>query len=230
MHSDAISRDLAAIARISAVPTILRTISESTGLRFTLVARVLPDRWIARAIHDELDFGLKVGGELDVATTPCRQVRDTREPIVIDQASTDPTYRSHPTPKMYGFESYIAVPIFRRNGEYSRHRLRARSPAEAAPRRQDPGDAPPVRGAHLAPARSRRAPPEQPCRARRSARGGQAARAIHRRPRSRREEPACPRSRPAPRSCWVAPIRTRTGACSIAFAAARGASARWWTI
>ncbi len=118
MQSGAISRDLAAIARISAVPTILRTISESTGLRFALVARVLPDQWVACAVHDEIGFGIKVGGELDVATTLCNQVRETHDPIVIDQASTDPTYCSHPTPKNYGFESYIAVPIFRRNGEY----------------------------------------------------------------------------------------------------------------
>jgi hypothetical protein len=64
-----IARDLAAIERIEAVPTILRTIRESTGLRFTLIARVLPDRWVACAVHDELDFGLRPGGELDVATT-----------------------------------------------------------------------------------------------------------------------------------------------------------------
>jgi sigma-B regulation protein RsbU (phosphoserine phosphatase) len=118
MQSDAIRRDLAAIARISAVPTILRTICESTGLRFALVARVLPDQWVACAVHDEVGFGIEVGGELDVATTLCRQVRDTQQPIVIDRASTDPTYGTHPTPKIYGFESYIAVPIFRRSGEY----------------------------------------------------------------------------------------------------------------
>jgi signal transduction histidine kinase len=118
MQSDAIRRDLAAIARISAVPTILRTICESTGLRFALVARVLPDQWVACAVHDEVGFGIQVGGELDVATTLCGRVRDTLGPIVIDRASTDPIYATHPTPKMYGFESYIAVPIFRRNGEY----------------------------------------------------------------------------------------------------------------
>jgi hypothetical protein len=113
-----IARDLAAIARIEAVPTILRTIRESTGLRFTLIARVLPDRWIACAVHDELDFGLRPGSELDVTTTLCSRVRDDHEPVVIDSVRDDPVYRDHPTPKMYGFESYIAVPIFRQTGEY----------------------------------------------------------------------------------------------------------------
>lgn len=116
--SGELERDLAAIARIQAVPTILRTIRETTGLRFTLISRVLPDRWVACAVHDEIDFGLKAGAELDVATTLCAEVRDSREPIVIDHASTDPIYCRHTTPKLYGFESYVAVPIHRRNGEY----------------------------------------------------------------------------------------------------------------
>jgi signal transduction histidine kinase len=115
---DAIARDLAAVARIAAVPTILKTIRQTTGLRFTLVARVMRDRWIACAVHDEIGFGLKVGNELDVATTLCSQVRDGLEPVVIDCASTDPQYCAHPTPKLYGFESYVSVPIFRRTGDY----------------------------------------------------------------------------------------------------------------
>lgn len=118
VQADSIERDITAIARIGAVPTILRTIRESTGLRFTLVARVLPDRWIACAVHDEIEFGLGVRGELDVATTLCSRVRDTLQPVIIDHVEADPVYCEHPTPKMYGFESYIAVPIFRRNGAY----------------------------------------------------------------------------------------------------------------
>jgi signal transduction histidine kinase len=97
---------------------ILRTIRESTGLRFTLVARVLPDRWVACAVHDDIEFGLKAGGELDVATTLCSTVRDTLQPVAIDEVKTDLVYKDHQTPKLYGFESYIAVPIFRQSGEY----------------------------------------------------------------------------------------------------------------
>ena len=37
-----LSDDIAAIARISAVPTILRVIAETTGMGYTLVARVTP--------------------------------------------------------------------------------------------------------------------------------------------------------------------------------------------
>jgi signal transduction histidine kinase len=113
-----LSDDIAAIARISAVPTILRVIAETTGMGYTLVARVTPGEWIACAVHDQIAFGLKVGDELDVATTFCSEVRDSLQPFIIEHASREPTYFGHPTPKMYGFESYIAVPVYRKTGEY----------------------------------------------------------------------------------------------------------------
>jgi phosphoserine phosphatase RsbU/P len=116
--ADPLAQDVAAIARISAVPTILRTMRALTGLRFTLISRVTPERWVACAVHDEIDFGLKPGGELDVATTLCTEVRASRQPILIDHAASDPVYCTHHTPKMYAFQSYVAVPIYRRNGEY----------------------------------------------------------------------------------------------------------------
>jgi hypothetical protein len=65
-----------------------------------------------------MNFGLGVGDHLAVATTLCSEVRDTHEPIVIEHASAEPGYCMHPTPKMYGLESYIAVPIMRPSGEY----------------------------------------------------------------------------------------------------------------
>lgn len=113
-----IEADIAAIGRISAVPTILRVISETTGLRLALVARVTEGSWTACAVLDRMNVGLEVGGQIEVATTLCSKVRSTLEPIVIEHASQEPEYCSHPTPKLYGFESYIATPIFRPNGEY----------------------------------------------------------------------------------------------------------------
>jgi hypothetical protein len=100
------------------VPTILRVVSEVTGLRLALVARVTREAWIACAVLDRMGFGLDVGDRLDVATTLCSEVRDTREPIVIEHASADPDYCGHPARGLYGMESYIAVPIFRPGGEY----------------------------------------------------------------------------------------------------------------
>jgi signal transduction histidine kinase len=113
----AAAADVALVGRISAVPTILRLICETTGLGFAAVARVTETSWTACAVLDRIGFGLEPGGELDVATTFCSEVRASRSPIVIDKASEDAAYCGHPTPKLYGFESYIAVPVVKRSGE-----------------------------------------------------------------------------------------------------------------
>ena len=61
--------DVSAINRIEVIPTILRVLQESTGLRIALVARVTKDSWTACAILDEAGFGLKPGDQLELATT-----------------------------------------------------------------------------------------------------------------------------------------------------------------
>ncbi|MGJ7485209.1 GAF domain-containing sensor histidine kinase [Variovorax sp. LT2P21] len=116
--AEAIARDIAAVGRISAVPSLLRLICQNTGMGFAAVARVTDGTWTACAVQDDIDFGLKTGGQLDVATTLCSESRAAREPVVIDHASLDPTYRDHHTPRIYNIESYISVPIIRPGGTY----------------------------------------------------------------------------------------------------------------
>ena len=118
VRARSIEDDIAAVGRIGAVPTILKVVSEVTGLRLALIARVTNDDWTACAVLDRMNFGLGVGDQLAVATTLCSEVRESHEPIIVEHASVEPSFCAHATPKMYGFESYIAVPIFRRNGEY----------------------------------------------------------------------------------------------------------------
>ncbi|WP_428374749.1 ATP-binding protein [Lichenicoccus sp.] len=120
MHSEdlvpSIEADLALIQRIGSVPLILRILCDATGLGFAALGRVGGSTWTACAVLDRIGFGLHVGSQLDLTTTLCHKVTAFAAPIVIDQASTDPIYRDHPTPKLYGFESYIAVPVLRRDG------------------------------------------------------------------------------------------------------------------
>jgi PAS domain S-box-containing protein len=116
-HNSAIAADIQAIGRIDAVSSILHILLENTGLGFAAVARVTETSWTACAVLDRIGFGLPVGGELEVATTFCSEIRASGTPIVFDKASEDAVYCTHPTPKMYGFESYIAVPIILRSGE-----------------------------------------------------------------------------------------------------------------
>jgi len=105
------SKDLAAVARIPAVATILEVVCRTTGMGFAAVARVTEDRWIACDVRDEIQFGLKPGGELRVETTICNEIRQSGNAVVIDHVAQDNAFCSHPTPAMYGFESYISVPI-----------------------------------------------------------------------------------------------------------------------
>ncbi|HEX7955330.1 MAG TPA: GAF domain-containing protein, partial [Pyrinomonadaceae bacterium] len=108
--------DLEAVSRIDAVPKILEVVCRTTGMGFAAVARVTETRWVACAVRDEIAFGLKPGGELSVATTICDEIRGSGQAVVIDHAAEDVNFCRHPTPKMYGFQSYISVPIFRPDG------------------------------------------------------------------------------------------------------------------
>lgn len=109
----AILDDIDAVARLDIVPTILDVVCETTGLGFSAVARVTETHWVACAVRDDIGFGLKPGGELQLETTICNEIRQSGDHVVFDQATTHALFRSHPTPKLYGFESYISVPIIK---------------------------------------------------------------------------------------------------------------------
>jgi GAF domain-containing protein len=111
-------REVAAIARIDVVPTILEVVCRTTGMGFAAVARVSEDRWIACEVRDEIQFGLQPGGELKVETTICHEIRESGRAVVIDDVAADEAFCGHPTPAMYGFRSYISMPIRRPNGAF----------------------------------------------------------------------------------------------------------------
>jgi signal transduction histidine kinase len=115
---DTFADDLDTISKIDAIPRILEVVCRTTGLGFAAVARVTTDRWIACAVHDEIAFGIQPGGELQVETTICNEIRDSGQLIVIDHVAEDKEFCVHPTPKMYGFQSYISVPIYRPGGQF----------------------------------------------------------------------------------------------------------------
>lgn len=119
MHDrTALDRDLARIQQIDAVPRILAAVMDITGMRFAAVARVTETQWTACAVRDELGFGLVAGGELEIETTLCNEVRGHREPVVFGRASAHPQYATHPVPRMHGIESYASIPIVRKNGDF----------------------------------------------------------------------------------------------------------------
>jgi signal transduction histidine kinase len=112
----ALKADIAAIGRIEAVPQILEIICKTTGMGFAAVARVTDSRWICCAVRDDIKFGIEPGGELKVETTICNLIRQKLEGVAIDHVANDAVFSSHPIPAMYGFQSYISMPIIRRDG------------------------------------------------------------------------------------------------------------------
>jgi signal transduction histidine kinase len=113
-----LSADIERVSRIAAVPTILEVAGRTTGMGFAAVARVTEDRWMACSVLDKINFGLKPGSELKVETTICHEIRQSREPVIINNVAEDEVYRQHSMPEMYGFQSYISVPVILADGSF----------------------------------------------------------------------------------------------------------------
>jgi signal transduction histidine kinase len=112
------SHDIAAVARIDAVPIILNMVKHVTGMRFAAVARVTDHNWVALAVDDSINFGLKPGGELVLESTICHEIRQNSQPVIFTHASAHPIYAQHHTPRTYQLESYASIPIIKANGEF----------------------------------------------------------------------------------------------------------------
>lgn len=110
--------DIRLVNDIHAVPLILDLVCKTTGMGFSAVARVTEDRWIACSVRDEIGFGLTSGSELAIETTICNEIREHRQPVIIENVAEDPAYRDHHTPATYGLQSYISVPIFLSDGSF----------------------------------------------------------------------------------------------------------------
>ncbi|MFH6996006.1 ATP-binding protein [Flavobacterium sp. FlaQc-48] len=118
MLEDHFKQDILNIEKISIVPTLLNVICQTTGMGFAAVARVTDDRWITCSVQDNVLFGLKPGDELQIKTTICDDIRKNLRPVIIDNVSEDPDYHDHHTPAMYKLQSYISVPIIRKDGTF----------------------------------------------------------------------------------------------------------------
>jgi GAF domain-containing protein len=114
----ALVADIQAVSQLEAVASILEVVCRMTGMGFAAVARVTKDRWIACAVRDEIAFGLLPGGQLAVKTTICDEIRDSGRGVVIDHVQDDENFRAHHTPRMYGFQSYISMPIILPSGAF----------------------------------------------------------------------------------------------------------------
>ena len=113
-----LAEDVISINSIPIIPQLLDVICRSTGMGFAAIARVTENKWITCSTKDDISFGLKPGDELDIKTTLCNTVREHNAPVYIEDVDEDPEYQNHPVPKMYGFKSYISVPVYRKDGSF----------------------------------------------------------------------------------------------------------------
>lgn len=107
-----------AIQAMAIVPRVLEAVCQVTGMRFAAVARVTDDRWTACAVLDRLEFGLGPGDDLVLNSTICDEIREHRQPVIFGQASRHPVFSGHHTPRIYGLESYVSVPILTTGGKF----------------------------------------------------------------------------------------------------------------
>ncbi|WP_198670286.1 GAF domain-containing protein [Dyella sp. C9] len=118
VENDAAQRDLDVVSHTPSVSAILAAVARVTGMRLVAVARVSETRWTACAVYDMIDFGLHQGQDLVLETTICSEIRKHGKPVMFSHASQHPVFSRHRTPALYGFESYISVPILRENGQF----------------------------------------------------------------------------------------------------------------
>lgn len=114
----AAQHDLDLVARMPGMNAMLEAVARETGMRIAAVARVSDTRWTACAVYDAIDFGLQAGQDLALETTICNEIRQHGRPVMFNNASQHPVFSRHRTPALYGFESYISVPIFRKDGQF----------------------------------------------------------------------------------------------------------------
>lgn len=110
--------DIESVNQIPIVSRLLDEICRTTGMGFAAIARVTDNTWITCTTKDDIAFGLQPGDELKVETTICHEVRLSEEAVFIDNVKKDQHYCNHTTPAMYGFQSYVSYPIFRKDGSF----------------------------------------------------------------------------------------------------------------
>jgi len=115
---DAFAAAVAAQGDDPAIRAILEEVCRITGMGFSAVARVTEDRWIACQVLDKIEFGLNPGDELAIKTTICDEIRASGQGVIIDHVGANFEWRTHPTPMLYGFESYASLPVLLADGSF----------------------------------------------------------------------------------------------------------------
>ena len=116
--TDQVKAEALALADDDAIRGMLAQVCAMTDMGFAAVARVTADRWIACQVLDKIEFGLEPGSELAIKKTICDEIRDSGMGVIIDDVDADQQWRTHPVPIIYGFKSYVSLPIVLPDGSF----------------------------------------------------------------------------------------------------------------
>jgi len=116
--TDPCKAEALALADDDVIRGMLADVCAMTDMGFAAVARVTQDRWIACQVLDKIEFGLEPGGELEIKKTICDEIRDSGRGVIIDDVDGHEHWRTHPVPIIYGFKSYISLPIILADGSF----------------------------------------------------------------------------------------------------------------
>lgn len=115
---DPLGSQALALADDPAIYGVLEEVCSVTGMGFAAVARVTEERWIACQVLDRIEFGLDPGDELEIKKTICNDIRECGKTVVTDEVQLDEDWRSHPVPALYGFQSYVSLPLTLEDGSF----------------------------------------------------------------------------------------------------------------
>ncbi len=118
MQDNNFEKDIENVGKIPIISNLLEVVCQTTGMGFSAIARVTETRWITCSVLDKISFGLKPGDELEIKTTICNEIRQHQRPVFIDHVKENPEFKDHHTPAQYGFQSYISVPIIKKDGSF----------------------------------------------------------------------------------------------------------------
>jgi signal transduction histidine kinase/HAMP domain-containing protein len=70
------------------------------------------DEWLGYAVEDRKGLGIAEGMRFSLSDVYCGIVKDTKEPLVINDAAASEKFKDHPDLLKYGVVSYLGVPLF----------------------------------------------------------------------------------------------------------------------
>jgi len=91
---------------------ILKEIAEMLDVDVAAVGSVSKGEWVAYAVADRKDFGIKEGVHFPLAETYCETICETKRPLVINDAIQSEEFKKHPDLIKHGVVSYLGVPVF----------------------------------------------------------------------------------------------------------------------